>query len=461
MVNNLRSRILLGSGANGLGLLARVATQLLIVPILLSAWSVPLYGEWLLISAIPIYLSLSDMGFVSAGSNELARRSQDGVTRESQSFYTDYVSTFASWSTLLLLFFVGIVFVAPVDEWLELELISRQEARIVFAFLIAHVLLSQNSLTIHAGLRACHRAHVAFLLRAASAICQTVVIAFLVLAFGAGPIGVAIATAGVRLAEVCLLAILSHRNGLTPRWRVFKRPNEPMWSYLTIGLEFMLLPLSQAIVLQGMVIMIGTTLGPVAVAAFSTHRTLTRMTSQVVQLAVTPLRAEAGLLQGEEQRPKLLRLVLRLSRMTFWASLIIAVALMVFGHWIFKIWTHGNIAFLPMVFFPLLLTTILEGVWRVPAAVRFGTNQHRPLVWSYFVLSLLGVAFAYFLGRIWGLNGVGYALVCIDGMMCILTIHYNSTLLRVEAGSFVRSILTPPIADIAYLIDLLKRRNSR
>ena len=461
MSNTPVSRLLLGSGANGIGLIARMAEQLLMVPILLTAWSVPLYGEWLLISAIPVYLSLSDMGFVSAGSNELTRRSQKGVTEGVRSFYNDYVSTFASWSSSLLLFFTALVFFTPLDTWLGLEILARQEAQIVFAFLIANVLLSKNALPIHAGLRACRKAHVGFFLRAMSSITRIFLCALLVLSFDVGPIGVAVTTAAVRLVEICVMAIVSHRNGLTPRWRLFRKSTTKMLPYLTIGLEFMLLPLSEAILLQGMVIMVGTTLGVVLVAVFSTHRTLTRMALQVVQMGIAPLQAEVGLLQGEADRPILIRLVKRVGRITFWLSVLIGIALAALGHWIFATWTRGEIAFMPILFFPLLLSTVLEGIWRVPASVRFGTNKHRPLVWSYLTLSLVGIFVAYILAQNWGLEGVGYALVFIDGTMCVITLYFNRLLLGVGITTYLRSLLVPPVDDIRYVAEMLKNRRTK
>ena len=78
-MSGVRTRILLASGANGLSLAARAAEQLLLVPILLAAWSAQLFGEWLMLAAVPVYLALLDFGVVQAGSNELARRVAEAV----------------------------------------------------------------------------------------------------------------------------------------------------------------------------------------------------------------------------------------------------------------------------------------------------------------------------------------------------------------------------------------------
>jgi hypothetical protein len=61
-VNVLR-RIRNGLGANLYSQIATVIVQLVGAPILLHAWGAQLYGEWLVLSAIPAYLSMSDLGF--------------------------------------------------------------------------------------------------------------------------------------------------------------------------------------------------------------------------------------------------------------------------------------------------------------------------------------------------------------------------------------------------------------
>lgn len=61
MIN--RIRILKGFLAGGYGQFVTAVVQLLGVPIFLGAWGPNLYGEWILLAAIPSYLALSDICF--------------------------------------------------------------------------------------------------------------------------------------------------------------------------------------------------------------------------------------------------------------------------------------------------------------------------------------------------------------------------------------------------------------
>ena len=450
-MSDIHARLLKASGANSLSLIARVAEQLLLVPIFLSAWSVELYGEWLLIAAIPIYLSLSDMGFVSAGSNELARRG--GVNDETsiRQFFTDYVSFFLRWSIMIMTLIILLAAVLPLDRWLGLELLSQNEAAIIFALLACSTLLSQNGLTLLAGLRVKKLFHAGLLILALAALIRLTLTYLAVMAFGAGPVTVAVLTLCVAVASYATQSLILRQAGLPPVWKPLRRTSEQMLPYLGLGLEFMLMPLAQAIMLQGMVIMVGTTLGAVAVAAFSTHRTLTRFTSQVLQLAVTPLRAEAGLLQSAEDKPQLRSILLSMSRLTFWLSLVSALVLMIAGPGLFAVWTSGTVDFLPSLFLALILSTILEGIWRIGASIRLGTNQHRPVVWAYLGLSLIGLALAWFLAQGGELSGIALALVATDAVMCIWVVRVTAPLIDVSTQTYLRSILTLPTRELIAL----------
>ena len=66
-------RILHGFGASLYGQVVIVVIQLAGVPILLHSWGVHLYGEWLILSALPTYLSMTDLGFSQSAGNDMSQ----------------------------------------------------------------------------------------------------------------------------------------------------------------------------------------------------------------------------------------------------------------------------------------------------------------------------------------------------------------------------------------------------
>src|SRR5262249_10081754 len=78
----LKRRIIANLGANGFAQLVNIITQLVAVPLFLYAWSKEHYGEWLLLSALPTYLSLAEAGFVSVSANKAAMLASAGKPEE-------------------------------------------------------------------------------------------------------------------------------------------------------------------------------------------------------------------------------------------------------------------------------------------------------------------------------------------------------------------------------------------
>jgi O-antigen/teichoic acid export membrane protein len=64
-------RIISGFGANAFGQVIGIIIQFLSLPLFLLYWDASTYGSWLVLSAVPTYLSLADVGMVSASSNKI------------------------------------------------------------------------------------------------------------------------------------------------------------------------------------------------------------------------------------------------------------------------------------------------------------------------------------------------------------------------------------------------------
>ena len=73
--SSLRGRLSRGLGAQGFSQVVQILIRLGEVPLLLHFWGTQLYGEWLMLTAIPAYLAIADGGFTGAASREMSMRS--------------------------------------------------------------------------------------------------------------------------------------------------------------------------------------------------------------------------------------------------------------------------------------------------------------------------------------------------------------------------------------------------
>lgn len=456
MKDKIQDRLFKSTSASSLGLVARVLNQILIVPILIIGWSTDLFGEWLLLSTIPSFIALSDFGFIAAGSNELARRASQQKNDNIKVFYNLYSVYFQRWSIIFAIIIIIISFLIPFNSLMGLKLISSSDASVIFILLSLSALVNQNSLSLLAGLRIKGKFHIGLFLRAISTLIQILITWFIVKFLSASPLDIASLILIISLLAYIIEWAILKKFGLYQTINPFKKLKykEPMKVYFLMGLEMMLMPIAQALTLQGAVILAGNLLGPTIVVIYVTHRTIARISASILQVFSNPLRAEAGMLQRNEDIPLLTKIVVLLSRITFWMSISISMILLFLGNWIFSVWTDGHILFDFKIFLILLLGVIAESLWRIPTSIRLGSNRHRPIVWGYLIFSIFGLLLANNLSSSYGVLGIASGILLVDILMMILSIWTLKPLINISIFKYILYLFVPPIKDVFNIINM-------
>src|ERR1700722_8622611 len=143
MDSSTKRRLLLGFLTNWIGKISSTAIQLIQVPVFLHFWSVPLYGEWMIVNSIPAYLSFSNAGFGSVAGNEMtmlvARGDRAAALRIFQSCW--WLIALICTATILLL--SGTLFYLPASHLLKLTTLGEADTKWIIFYLGVSVLLGQ------------------------------------------------------------------------------------------------------------------------------------------------------------------------------------------------------------------------------------------------------------------------------------------------------------------------------
>jgi hypothetical protein len=143
MDSGTRRRLVLGFISNWISRLAGTIIQLVQVPVFLHFWSKTLYGEWLIIIAIPSYLTFSSIGFGSVAGNEMtmlmARGEQDAALRVFQSCWWFIIGV----CSIVVLALGAALYFLPLGHWLQLRLITPDDAKWVVFYLGCATLFGQ------------------------------------------------------------------------------------------------------------------------------------------------------------------------------------------------------------------------------------------------------------------------------------------------------------------------------
>lgn len=412
-----RQRIVAGLAAHGFGQAVTIGTQLLLVPLFFRLWGAERYGEWLLLSAIPAYLVLADLGIGSAAANEMAMRAGAGDRAGAQQTFrgAQAVAWVAAFGVLVL--GAAAAAVCAGWGWPSLTHLSAREAAAVLWLLSLQVALGFSGGVVQAGFRCAGFNGLGTTWANVSRLLEGLASAAVLIA-GAGALALCLATLAVRVLLLGWQWVLLRRS--CPWLFEPRQAADPglVRRLLWPSLAFMAFPVGLALALQGPILIIGGLFGPAAVATFSAMRTLARLPVQFTNVLNAAVAPEVSRAHGQAQPGA----VQRLHRRAWWATagfgLLACASLALLGPWL-GTWWLGEGRHDQGLLMGLLLVSWVSAVWNVSSIVLTATNRHVRLSAVFLVVNALGLALAWGMGAAWGLPALVAALVCAELLMLL------------------------------------------
>jgi O-antigen/teichoic acid export membrane protein len=443
MSKTLSSRLLKNVVANIFGNSTSIAIQLLTVPILLHSWGVPLYGTWLVLTAIPGYLAFTDLGFANVAGNEMtmlvARDNQSAARSVFQSAWV-FISVVSIVVTILGCLAAWLL---PFEGWFNLEAMGTQDVRMIASLLFVYVLLVLQYGLVFAAFRSTGDYAVGAMYYSSIRLfeaCAVVAVA----ALGGRPLYAAIALVTVR--SVMMLATVLKLVQARPwLWYGWEDAQRSIISKLAApAVAFVAIPLATAMSLQGMVLVVGIILGPVAVVTFSALRTLSRVGLSFMGIVNNAVWPEITTAFGHGN----ILLVRRLHRIScqsvVWLMLPAVFALAVLGRLLVRFWTHGAVAFNGPLFYTLLGVVAVNSFWYTSSVVLLGASAHERMSLVVLAGSLGSVLLAWVLLQRVGLIGAGFALIVTDLLIAPYVLTQSLRLTGDTGRAFAKVLSHPP-----------------
>jgi O-antigen/teichoic acid export membrane protein len=418
-VSPLVRRVVAALGANAFGQGINIIIQLASLPLFLHRWDVSTYGTWLMLSAMPAYLSMADVGMVSTAGNRMTMDMAQGrVAQANAVFQSALVFMLLACGGFLLLS-LPVVMLAPVPG------LTVMDERLALAALVCGVLLALFGGLTEAIFKATGRYALGTTLSTLIRFAEWG--GWIVGLLGWGSFS-AVAVGGLcaRVLGVTLMGLLSLQDSQGLRWGVRHAHWAEIRSMARPALSFMLFPLANAISFQGITLLVGQQFGPAIVTVFNTYRTIARVAVQVTAMFGHALWAEFSRLFGQGGAAGVLPMYQRSAWLGMSLSMGLSLALYAAGPTLLKLWTHGAIEFYPALMLILLSYAAVCGSWHVPRVLLMATNQHIGLAqWSLLAASL-AFGLAYALGSVWDIAGVGVGMLMAEmaiALMCIVLAH--------------------------------------
>lgn len=443
MDGGAKRRLALGFASSSVGRMAGTAIQLIQVPVFFHFWDTRVYGEWLIVNAVPSYLAFSNIGFGSVAGNEMtmleAAGDREAALRVFQSCWWLIACVCGSVALLLgpVLYFV------PVATLLNVHSISPADTRWIVFYLGLSVLLGQLEQLLQSAYTSVGRYPYGSFIK--SMISLAAFAAMMVpVALGHGPRTAALVFAIANSLGTLLLCVLVRRDIPWIEYGWAHASFSEIRRLTPSALAFMGFPIGNAMNLQGALMAVGYALGPVDVAIFATARTVSRVALQMVQMVNTTFWPELSMAYGAKNIPLVRTLHRRSCQMALIVAAVVITAMMTLGPWFLNHWTGGRVPPSRDLLSILLAGVGLFALWSTSSTLMAATNQHQRLAAIYLAATSLTCVACYFLAQWKGLYGAAAGLLLSELAMNAYVLPASLRIAHDTFPAFMAGMLSYP-----------------
>lgn len=439
-----RKRIVLGIAARGATQVSTIFIRLFEVPLLLYYWGPGVFGEWLILAAIPAALALGDFGFGAVTGRHMAML----VERKKKDVALGYFQTSFAAVTLgsIVVASLSVLVVSQLKDlsWFPIQAIENSVIVPITILLVLKATISLQNQLVYAGLQCVKRYPMGLLLFAISDLLEFGLLAYAVYG-GAPPLtAAAFALTGVVIGHIVFRYALKKK----APWIKYGRNQASAEYFRTLwrpALTAMAFPLGQAISYQAPRLVLGILVSPAIVAVFVAQRQLVRFITIANALA-GPLSAELALVFGGAAFSKFQSRSKLFMNFTFWVMLGISLPIMLLGPALFETWTSGSIEFNFHVFMVLWLATMFESTGRIILLPVISTNMHsRIAVYTMLCSIVILLPSVFLFTYYWQGIGTAVGVLLSEVAITILTLYECKRVISCGRWDLAQAILKPPL----------------
>ena len=382
------------------------ARQLLVVPLMIRAWGTNYYGAWLILSSIPTFMALSNLGVGTSALTQATLEVAGGSTARAAR-----TIRFGA----LVVAVVGTVAVTVVLLFLQIFLKHDNDVNIVgHAHAVVGVLMATTFVQMFAqpfdapwiGV-----GRASFAQNANNVLNALIVVATLVaLLFGASAITLSLVMLIVTVAWSAVYVVLS-RNVLQELLRSAATIELPPRSEVRLssglvwqGLGYLAGSLWQAILFQGSIVVAGSVLGTTGAALWGAMRIVIRSGNQFLELIGQTVAPEFQSAYAQRDYGRLRRDYRRAMQAAIFSAVCIIILLLSVGPRVFDWWTRKSFTLDYTAWSIFCLSLLPFSLWWCGAVLQRGLNKP----WMINAYGVGSAALCVTLMRLLGGGGIVY-----------------------------------------------------
>lgn len=387
--------------------------QIATVPIALSAWGKVRYGEWVALSALVGFLTLSDLGVQAHVVNSMCAHHTRGDNR---ALLTDLHSAMRVQVPLALALWVvgsAVSALLPLNEWYGIATAPRLDVYLTVILLGAELLIGVATGPLGGTYRATgHLPRSAML----SVVQRSVIYGAPLLLMLAGASFAVVALSRVVWAFFIVAWILTDLPRLHSWFSM-----RPLLGDARAGLRmlipgslFLIAGFADYLTLQGTVLVVQSMVGGASVTQFATQRVMVNMGRMISSQLTTATWPELTALDAKGSTAQLARVHRTLAKLNGWLVSAVLLAFLPISRAVYSAWTLKSLSLDATLFSLMVAQTILWGVWSAGSTVLVATNRQGRLVSILLLDSLVGIGISLALVPRLGIRGAAVAGLAAD-----------------------------------------------
>lgn len=420
-------RVTVGVAANVYDKLVIAGVQLLVVPVLAVHWGVEGYGAWVILAAVPSFLSVSDLGFATAAGNQMTMLAARGMHADTVRVFQSAWAVILTSSLLAVLGALLIVWSIPSVAWPSFSSMTPDSSRLTLSLLITYAVVSLQGSIFMAGFR-CAGLFALGAFWSANTILFENVCMVVVVILGYGPEYAAATLVAARIFALLVQNLLLRINVPWLKIGFEKADRAEALGLLKPALAVLAVPLGQAAFLQGSTLALGAALSSMAVPVFTATRTFSRIGIQLTQLLTHAIMPEFSAAVARKDRRSEFLIVLLTVSVALAVALPFAIVLILFGPQLIALWTRQLIIPGRELVALMALTVVLGGFWSPLSNLILAINRHAGFALPFLFLSAATIPMTFVCSRLIGPAGAALSVVVLDFIMCVVIVKQAKTL---------------------------------
>lgn len=434
-------------GNLGAGVVGRFVSSLgpiILVPLLVRTWGMEVYGEWLVLTAVPTYIMMApDFGLAGAVVNRMAMLTAGNERKEAVFLYR------SSWVVLFLAAagFVGLGWVlAGILDASKLGVHGMGAGRstAIIGLSCMQIFVSQQ-LFLLSGIYRCARKNPRNGVMNSLSALVMLVAGIISLVFGADPLKYLLVILGAQAGMFAIIVLDTRR--IMPDFTLGLEG--VAWTrvkpYVVPGLGHAGMPLVHAFQNQGVLLVLGGISGPANVAIFQTVRTMVNGIKSLLGLLSSAVGAELPMLLGEAKGRIVEQLIIKNVQISLCASLLAITSMSLFGQPLYQLWIGKTVSSGHSVMIILLVSLIPYAVALPSSTLLLASNQIHKAIGPMILVAVLSVGGVALVAAFQGLRGAAVAVVFWEVGLAVVVV-------RVMFRSFDRGS-TPSSDYISQILD--------